>query len=105
MTRTQLNHSIAARTGESLTVIRRLGFSLWTEPRDEPRPEDIRLVLPCPFCRQQVPYPGRSGEGASVLAECPDCDVAFEFHDREVFPASTPPGRAPKPARSRHRPA
>ena len=105
MTRTQLHHSIAARTGEPLSVIRHLGFSLLTEPRSEPAADDIRLVLHCPFCGHQVAYPGRARDGSHTLAECPDCDVYFEFDDREVFPASSRPDRAPVPARSRHVPA
>jgi hypothetical protein len=104
MTQAQLNHRIAARTGESLAMIRRLGFSLVTERRDQPRPEDIRLVLHCPFCRSQVPYPGRAGDGSQPLAECHACDVYFEFDDCEVFPATSRPARASMPARSRSLP-
>jgi hypothetical protein len=104
MTQARLNHRIAARTGESLAMIRRLGFSLVTERRDEPRPEDIRLVLHCPFCRCQVPYPGRAGDGSQPLAECTYCDVYFEFDDREVFPATSRPDRDAMPARSRSLP-
>jgi hypothetical protein len=105
MTRTQLNHSVAARTGEPLSVIRRLGFSLLTETPKELRPEDIRLVLHCPFCGGQVPYPGRSRDGSNALAECHDCDVYFEFDDREVFPARSLPAGASMPARSCYAPA
>jgi hypothetical protein len=105
MTRTQLQKSIAVRTGEPLSVIRRLGFSLLKETRDEPAVEDIRLVLHCPFCTQQVPYPGRAGDGSSALAECDGCDVYFEFDDRDVFPASSPTARGPLPMRSRSIPA
>jgi hypothetical protein len=48
MTQARLNHQFAARTGESLAVIRRVGFNLVTESRNEPRPEDICLVVPRP---------------------------------------------------------
>ena len=104
MTQAQLNHRIAERTGESLAMIRRLGFNLVTERRDQPGPEDIRLVLHCPFCRSQVPYPGRAGDGSQPLAECHACDVYFEFGDREVFPATSRPARDAMPARSRYSP-
>jgi hypothetical protein len=104
MTQAQLNHRIAERTGESLAMIRRLGFSLVTERQDEPGPEDLRLVLHCPFCRSQVPYPGRAGDGSQPLAECTDCDVYFEFEDREVFPATSRPDRAIMLSRSRYIP-
>jgi hypothetical protein len=101
MTRTQLDHCIATRTGESLAVIRRLGFQLQPEPREEPDAQDVRLVVHCPFCRGQAPYPGRSRDGSTALAECVDCDVYFEFADRDVFPASA--GRAADPGPVRHR--
>jgi hypothetical protein len=87
MTRTQVNHLVAARTGESLAVIRRLGFQLQAEPREEPT-QELRLALSCPFCRRPVAYPGRSRDGSAALAECEGCDVYFSFEDSEVFPAS-----------------
>jgi hypothetical protein len=102
MTRAQLNHSIADRTGESLSLIRRLGFSLVAKRPREPRTEDIRLVLHCPFCNRQVPCPGCSGDGSKALAECRDCDVEFEFDDGEVFPTSTRSRHSSIPVRSRY---
>jgi hypothetical protein len=105
MTRTQLHRSIAARTGESMAVIRRLGFHLQADPRDEPPPDVVHLVLDCPFCRRQVAYPGRSGDGSATLAECEDCDIYFEFEDRDVFPASSRATGNPSPGRRRYIPA
>jgi len=105
MTRTQLNHSIAARTGEPLSVIRRLGFRLLVEPHEEPVTEEIRLVVHCPFCSGQVPYPGRSGDGSNAVAECDRCDVYFEFADRDVFPASSQTVGPTMPAGARYLPA
>jgi hypothetical protein len=89
MNRTQLDSTIAARTGESLSVIRRIGFQFQVQPREQPEPEEICLVVFCPFCRQPTDYPGRAGDGSAVLAECDGCDVFFEFEDRDVFPASS----------------
>jgi hypothetical protein len=88
MTQAQLNRAVAARTGEPLSLIRHQGFSLLQEPRHESAADDIHLVVHCPFCGDQVPYPGRSRDGSNALAECPGCDLYFEFHDRDVFPAS-----------------
>ena len=104
MTRAQLHRSVAARTGEPLSVIRNLGFRLLVEPAEEPAAEEICLVVHCPFCGDQVPYPGRSRDGSSALAECHGCDVYFEFADHEVFPASPRPDQAPTPVRSRYVP-
>ncbi len=104
MTRTQLIRSIAARTGEPLSVIRRLGFRLLVEPSEEPVAEEIRLVVHCPFCSGQVSYPGRSRDGSNALAECHGCDVYFEFEDRDVFPASSRTAVSPTPARRRYIP-
>ncbi len=105
MTRNQVSHLIAARTGESLAVIRRLGFQLKAEPRQEPSADNLCLVVHCPFCRGQVPYPGRSRDGSTVMAECDDCDVFFTFADRDVFPASATRVASPSPARHRYIPA
>jgi hypothetical protein len=105
MTRNQVSHLIAARTGESLAVIRRLGFQLKSGPREEPADEDIRLVVHCPFCRRQVAYPGRSRDGSTALAECADCDVYFEFEERDVFPASARAAGSPATTRRRYIPA
>jgi hypothetical protein len=104
MTQAQLNRAIATRTGERLSLIRHHGFSLLNERRKELAADDICLVVRCPFCGDQVPYPGRSGDGSNVLAECHGCDVYFEFDDGDVFPASTRPDRAPVVARSRYLP-
>ena len=105
MTTAQLNSRIAARTGESLTVIRRLGFQLKAEPREEPVAQEITLVVHCPFCRGAVPYPGRSRDGSAALAECAECDVYFPFKDRDVFPASSRRVAPSSPARHRDIPA
>jgi hypothetical protein len=102
---TRLNSQVAACTGEPLAVISRLGFSLLTETRKEPAADDICLVVQCPFCGRQVPYPGRSRDGSYSLAECPDCDVAFEFDDREVLLSSSRPDQASMPAHSRYFPS
>ena len=105
MTSAQLNTRIAARTGESLAVIRRLGFQLKSQPHEEPVAEEIRLVVHCPFCRGQVQYPGRSRDGSTPMAECADCDVYFPFEDRDVFPASSRAAASPAPVRLRYLPA
>ena len=105
MTRNQVSHLIAARTGEPLSVIRRLGFQIKSEPREEPATEDICLVVHCPFCREAIPYPGRTRDGSDVLAECDQCDVFFPFEDRDVFPASARRVANPSPVRHRYIPA
>jgi hypothetical protein len=89
MNRTQLDSTIAARTGESLSVIRRIGFQFQVQPHEEPASEEICLVVFCPFCRQATDYPGRAGDGSALLAECEGCDVFFDFEDHDVFPASS----------------
>jgi hypothetical protein len=105
MTRNQVSHLVATYTGDSRAVIRRLGFQLKPEPPQEPAAEDLTLVVHCPFCREAVPYPGRSRDGSAALAECAGCDVYFEFEDREVFPASARRVANPSLARRRYIPA
>jgi hypothetical protein len=55
------------------------------QPTDELEPEDVRLVLVCPFCGRTVPYPGVAGDGSELLAECDRCDVYFGFDPEEVY--------------------
>ena len=101
MTHNQLSHLVATRTGESLSVIRRLGFQIKSEPHEQPAADDVRLVVHCPFCRGAVPYPGRSRDGSTPMAECEACDVYYPFQDRDVFPASV--SRLLEQPRARHR--
>ena len=105
MTCSRISHLVAARTGEPLAVIRRLGFQIVPEPRERPAADDLLLVVPCPFCREPVPYPGRSGDGSATLAECADCDVYFEAADRDVLPVRASRLARRRPARHRYIPA
>jgi hypothetical protein len=105
MTQNQVSHLIAACTGESLSVIRRLGFQIEPQSRGELATEELCLVVHCPFCHGAVPYPGRSRDGSNPMAECERCDVYFPFRDQDVFPASASRLTKPTPARHRYLPA
>jgi hypothetical protein len=85
MTQAQLECSVAARTGESLRTVHRLGFQ--PDRAGTLEPEDLRLVVDCPFCGRAVPYPGRVRDGSPALAEClsPSCDVFFDFAEADVY--------------------
>jgi hypothetical protein len=85
MTQTQLRYSVALVTGESLRTVRDRGFSLVTENPNDLDPEDLHLVLDCPFCRRAVPYPGLASDGSLPMAECLGCDVYFTFALDEVY--------------------
>ena len=85
MTQTQLEHQVARITGEPLMMIIHLGFSVMSQQRDELEPEDVQLVLDCPFCGRPVPYPGQASDGSETMAECERCDVYFGFHPDEVY--------------------
>lgn len=93
MTQHHLLRAVACATGESPRTLRRLGFSLHPAPHAEPDPADLSLVLDCPFCRRAVPYPGAVDDGDASLAECPRCDVEFEFSPTEVYATTPPPAR------------
>jgi hypothetical protein len=85
MTRTQLNHQVARITGEPIDYITALGFRLLRPDGESMEPEDIRLVLECPFCGRPVPYPGSTAAGSEPIAECERCDVYFGFDSFEVY--------------------
>ena len=84
MTRTQLNHQVARITGEPIGNITARGFSLLCPSGESMEPENIRLVLECPFCGRPVPYPGPAPTGSEPMAECERCDVYFGFLPQEV---------------------
>jgi hypothetical protein len=85
MSHSQLTRQVARLTGEPLRTVRRLGFSMVAATPDLHEPEDIELVLDCPFCRRPVPYPGPAGDGSAAMAECDPCDVYFDFDPAEVY--------------------
>ncbi len=89
MTRPALEHAVASALGESLSTVRRLGFSLMTVSGQPPVTDfaAIRLALDCPFCGHAVDHPGTARCGSAALAECDRCDVYFEFDDDEVYVA------------------
>ena len=85
MTQAQLDDQVARRTGEPITTIHFMGFSLVNTERDDLEPEDVNLVLDCPFCNRPVPYPGATADGCEMLAECDHCDVYFDFELDEIY--------------------
>jgi hypothetical protein len=94
MTRSQLERAVAAATGESVRTIHRLGFGLQPAGAGDPSPDDLRLVVDCPFCGRPVPYPGHAGDGSPALAECARDDVYFDFDAAEVYAAGPADGDA-----------
>ncbi len=88
MNSTRLSRQLANRTGEALSVIRRLGFQLKVVPAEEPHGREVVLGVRCPFCRGAVAYPGRPRDGSTALAECGRCDVYFPVEDGNVFPTT-----------------
>jgi hypothetical protein len=91
MTQGQLNCQVARITGEPLLSLRFLGFNLAARHGDDLEPEDIRLVLDCPFCRQPVPYPRPTPDGSQTMGECDRCDVYFDFDLEEVYTTAAGP--------------
>jgi hypothetical protein len=88
---TQLNHAVARATGDCLSTIRSLGFIVLPAGSSDLEPEDLDLRLDCPFCGHDVPYPGRTGDGAAALAECARCDVYFDYAAEEVYAVEARP--------------
>jgi hypothetical protein len=84
VTQVQLESAVADALGESLPIVRRLGFGA---PAGDLEPEDIRLVIDCPFCGRAAAYPGPAHAGSAPLCECEPCDVEFEFGPGEVYVA------------------
>jgi hypothetical protein len=85
MTQMQLNYAVAEATGESLRTVHHRGFHIVTDTSNVLKPEDLELVVDCPFCRRPVPYPGVESDRSLPLAECFGCGVCFEFTLDEVY--------------------
>ena len=85
MTHAQLVLDVAGATGESAVTIKRRGFGLMATHSADLEPENLCLVLDCPFCGHPVAYPGAVSDGAQALAECLLCDVYFDFALEEVY--------------------
>jgi len=94
VTQSQLDRTVARRTGEPLAVIRRLGFQARPGRPDDLEAEDLQLAVDCPFCGGCVALPAGPG-GPPPLAECGSCDVEFAFAAADVYAAGPGPGRRP----------
>ncbi|MDG3005431.1 hypothetical protein [Paludisphaera mucosa] len=99
MTPSRLERSVARRTGDPLSVIRRLGFQARPGRRDELEAENLHLAVRCPFCGADVPLPSAPC-GPPALAGCGRCDVEFEYAAAELFAAG--PGLGTRPHRRVH---
>jgi hypothetical protein len=85
MTQKQLVDQVARITGDPLMIIIRLGFNVTSRQPFDLEPENVQLVLDCPFCGHPVSYPGQANDRPETLAECDRCDVYFGFDPAEVY--------------------
>ena len=88
MTQSQLESAIAGVTGESVQTVHQLGFSISASSGGDLEPEDLHLVVDCPFCRHPVPSPTWAGDGSLTLAECVERDVYFDISADDVYAAA-----------------
>ena len=86
MTQAQLESTVARRTGESLATIRHLVIQGPGGPAGDLAPDDLHLVVDCPFCGRSNPLASGPG-GLPALAECDRCDVFFDYVPAEVHAA------------------
>jgi hypothetical protein len=94
VTQAQLDSAVADATGESVRIVRHLGFGIVAREGGDLEPEDdLRLVVDCPFCRRPVPFPGRTRDGSLPVGECESCDVYFDHDLDEVYTARACAGR------------
>ena len=70
-------------TSESRRTIRAQGFSLLKLAASLPDPP-AQLCLACPGCGSDVPLSADEDE-LPEWAECAQCDIAYPYHDEEVF--------------------
>jgi hypothetical protein len=99
MIQSQLDRAVAGATGESLRTIRALGFTILARGEFGREAEDLGLRVDCPFCGDAVPYPGRARDRTPALAECPRCDLDFDFAIEEVYATGCGGGGRTSPER------
>ncbi len=87
MTQAQLDHAVADATGVSWRTIHHRGISLLPATPTDLEPEDLRLVVTCPFCGRPAPLAAPGGKGP-LLVECDRCDVEFDVEPGEVYVTS-----------------
>jgi hypothetical protein len=89
MTQLQLDSAVARSTGEDLCVVRCLGFSPLPLGLAGLEPEDLSLVVDCPFCGHGTSLTVHDA-GLPAMAECDHCDVYFDFATEDVYAAPSP---------------
>lgn len=75
-----LNRAVARSTGDSLRTVRRLGFG----PPIALDPDDVALVVDCPFCGKACSVP-TTFCGKTPMGECDPCDIDFDFDPAEIY--------------------
>jgi hypothetical protein len=85
MTQLQLDCAVAVAIGEPVATVHRRGFSILAEDPNDAEPEEVRLVVICPYCIRAVPYQGLVGDGSLALAECLRCNVLFDVASDAIF--------------------
>ena len=85
MKQSELNHAVADATNETVSTIKSMGFSLADESTESDVADQQILVLDCPFCGTTVLLSANGPEELPELAECPNCDVVYDYADDEVY--------------------
>jgi hypothetical protein len=86
VTQAQLDRAVAVATGETVRDVRHRGFTILEQRPETPYPDDLSLVLDCPFCGAVISYSGLPEDDA--LATCESCDVEFAYAPHEVYAIS-----------------
>ena len=86
MSRQQFQRAVARATGESVTTIRSLGFSVLAVDIPLANVANVAncLYLSCPGCGRDVPLSSEE-DTLPEMAECAHCDIAYPYDDEEVF--------------------
>ena len=89
MTQAQLDHEVAAATGESARTLTRLGFSTPPGGHAGTDPGALYLVVDCPHCGGAALFPGQRPDGSYSMARCPGCEAVFGFDVLDVYVAAS----------------
>jgi len=85
MTRSQLYATVARATGDSISVLKHLGFGILDPLPLDDQPQVAVRALDCPGCGNTIVLSWNVVDPLPASADCRCCSSVFDYRDDEVF--------------------